>query len=188
MNKWLRLFCELTRRHEFCPSRTAFYLLPPLSRPESRPLRRARPGLLIPSLKSDPRRRHGLLFTNENCKYERAARVSTSDHSRGRGQLIIASKLIKSGKHANALFIFQSDGRSNTATTDRAGDKRERRGRGARGTAQGIRIYKLSIKMHKTRLGSINYRFTTARRALMRTVARSIGKGYNTNSLIMATI
>lgn len=27
-------------------------------------------GLLIPSLKSDPRRRHGLLFTNENCKYK----------------------------------------------------------------------------------------------------------------------
>lgn len=26
--------------------------------------------LLIPSLKSDPRRRHGLLFTNENCKYK----------------------------------------------------------------------------------------------------------------------
>lgn len=27
-------------------------------------------GLLIPLLKSDPRRRHGLLFTNENCKYK----------------------------------------------------------------------------------------------------------------------
>lgn len=66
-------------------------------------------GLLIPSLKSDPRRRHGLLFTNENCKYERTVRVSTRNHSRGRGQLIIASELIKSGKHANALFIFQSD-------------------------------------------------------------------------------
>lgn len=79
-----------------------------------------RPGLLIPSLKSDPRRRHGLLFTNENCKYERAARVSMHDYSRGRGQLIIALELIKSGKHANALFIFQSDGRS-SATTDRVG-------------------------------------------------------------------
>lgn len=66
--------------------------------------------LLIPSLKSDPRRRYGLLFTNENCKYKAEGGgevdVSTRDHSRGREQLIIASELIKSGKHANALCLY----------------------------------------------------------------------------------
>lgn len=66
------LFSANYARHEF-RSRPPYTPFPPL-RPRQVPisLPAAQPGLLIPSLKSNPRRRHGLLFTNENCKYERA--------------------------------------------------------------------------------------------------------------------
>lgn len=129
--------------------------------------------LLIPSLKSDPRRRHGLLFTNENCKYKAEGGgevdVSTRDHSRGREQLIIASELIKSGKHANALCLYFKG----TTNRPRSGATMTKsRSEEGGGGDYGYRMvgtrppkgfdYELPIKIHKTRLCSISCVFTSS--------------------------
>lgn len=91
--------------------------------------------------------------------------VSTRDHSRGHEQLIIASELIKSGKHANALCLYFK------GTTDRSQPRMTEGGRGWRGVPERRRSkgnepprgigYKLHVKMHKTRLWSINQVFTS---------------------------
>lgn len=126
-------------------------------------------GLLIPSLKSDPRRRHGLLFTNENCKYkaegkrgrrERAG-VSTHDHSRGREQLIIASKLIKSGKHANALCLYfkgTTDRPCGGAAMTKSRIMAEKDKRKIVGKPRGF-VYELSIKISVKHVYALLFRF-----------------------------
>lgn len=92
--------------------------------------------------------------------------VSTRDHSRGRGQLIIASELIKSGKHANALCLYFKG----TTNRPRSGATmtKSRSGEGGYGYRMvGARPpkgfdYELPIKIHKTRLCSISCVFTSS--------------------------
>lgn len=86
------------------------------------------------------------------------------DHSRGREQLIIASKLIKSGKHANALCLYlkgTTDRSCGGAAMTKSQTMAEKEKRKIVGMPRGF-VYEIYIKIRKARLYCINSVFTSS--------------------------